>query len=143
MCGPQLYPDFIQVEYLAEKFWITDPTVIRLWVITLFFSSPLHYHDEGPTLTPILKKKKPVRQAQNAYVTLLWKYLLHRYGEGEGVRIYSNLVLVYMKMQRVGFDIYMQLRTRRELLPVNETLNKLVTVDVHEDHQRASEVKAC
>ena len=134
MCGPQLYPDFIQVEYLAEKFWITDPTVIRLWVITLFFSSPLHYHDEGPTLTPILKKKKPVRQAQNAYVTLLWKYLLHRYGEGEGVRIYSNLVLVYMKMQSVGFKIYTRLRTKEDLRSTDETLNKLVAVNITGKH---------
>lgn len=141
MCGSELYKDFIEVERVAEKFLITDPIVVRLWVVILFFSSPLHYHEEGPTLTPILKKKQLVRQTQNAYVTLLWKYLLHRYGDYEAVRIFSNLMRVYIKMQTVGFGVYTQLRTKKELLTTNETLNRLVTVDIHEDLKRANESK--
>src|SRR4051812_1287992 len=105
MCGSgsQLYKQFVQAEQLAEKLWIADPVVTRLWIIILFFSTPLHYHDDCPTPTPILKKKLPLYQIQNGYVTLLWKYLLHRHGLMESARIYSNLVHVYMKMQSVGF----------------------------------------
>ena len=133
MCGLQLYQGFTQVVGLANKFWVTDRIVIRLWMITMFFSTPLHYHDEGPLLTPILKNKVPVRQAQNAYITLLWKYLLHRYGDDQAVRIYSNLMFVYMKMQIVGFGIYTQLRTKVELRATHETLVKLVVVDTGEE----------
>lgn len=142
VCGRQLYTDFSQVIRSAQKFWISDPVVIRLWVITLFFSTPLHYHDEGPLLTPILKKKAAVRQTQNAYIGLLWKYLLHRYGNDGAVRIYSNLVFVYLKMQSIGFDIYMYLKDKRELQPTHETINKLVTLDIHENAKKTIEVQA-
>ena len=142
MCGPRLYQDFTQVTRAAQKFWITDPVVIRLWLITLFFSTPLHYHDEGPLITPILKKKVAVRQTQNAYIGLLWKYLSHRYGDDQAVQIYSNLVFVYMKMQSVGFKIYMNLKNRRELQPTHDTLNKLVTLDVNENVKKTAKMKA-
>jgi hypothetical protein len=136
MCGPQLYTEFIQAEQLGENLWINDPVVTRLWIIVLFFSTPLHYHDDGPIPTSILKKKLPLRQTQNAYVTLLWKYLLYRHGDVESIRIYSNLVHVYMKMQSVGFGIYLQLRSKQDLLSTHETLNKLVTVDINEDQKK-------
>jgi hypothetical protein len=133
MCGPQLYKDFAQAERLAEKLWITDSVVTRLWIIILFFSTPLHYHDDCPTSAPILKKKKPVYQVQNAYVTLLWKYLVHRHGFMESALIYSNLVHVYMKMQCVGFGIYLRLISQQDLIPINEILNELITLDINED----------
>lgn len=118
--------------------WVTDPIVTRLWIIVLFFSTPLHYHQDCPTPTPLLKKKLPVYRAQNAYVTLLWKYLLHRYGDVECIRMYSNLIYVYMKMQTVGYDMHTHLRTQQELLPTHETLNKLVTVDINENYSQKS-----
>jgi hypothetical protein len=133
MFGPELYEEFTKVERLAETLWITDPIVIRLWIITLFFSTPLHYHHDCSTPTPILKKKRPLCQVQNAYVTLLWKYLLHRHGYMESVRIYSNLVHVYLKMQDVGFCINLQLRTRKDLMPIHGTISKLVTLDTNQD----------
>jgi hypothetical protein len=136
MCGLQLYKQVIQAEQLGEKLWINDPVVIRLWIIVLFFSTPLHYHDRGPTPTPILKKKLPLYQVQNAYITLLWKYLLYRHGDVESIRIFSNLVHVYMKMQSVGFSIYLQLRSKQELFSTHETLNKLVTLDINEDQKK-------
>jgi hypothetical protein len=132
MCGPQLYQQFVQAEKLAEKSWIADPIITRLWVIVLFFSTPLHYHDDCPTSTPILKKKSPVHQIQNAYTTLLWKYLTHRHGQMEAIRIFSNLIHVYIKMQTVGFGIYIRLRTQKNLLETDQTLSELVTLDVND-----------
>ncbi|UJR27535.1 hypothetical protein I4U23_008817 [Adineta vaga] len=132
MCGSQLYEFFHQAEILAETKWVTDPIVTRLFVVILFFSTPLHYHDNCATPTKILKKKQPLIQIQNAYATLLWKYLLYRYDMMGAVRIFSNLVNVYIKMQTVGFGIYTQLATQKNLIPTNETLNKLVTLDVNE-----------
>ncbi|UJR27533.1 hypothetical protein I4U23_008816 [Adineta vaga] len=131
MCGSQLYEFFHQAEILAETKWVTDPIVTRLFVVILFFSTPLHYHDNCATPTKILKKKQPLIQIQNAYATLLWKYLLYRYDMMGAVRIFSNLVNVYIKMQTVGFGIYTQLATQKNLIPTNETLNKLVTLDIN------------
>ena len=132
MCGRQLYPQFQQAEFLASKSLVTDPIVIRLFFVILFFSTPLHYHQDSATPTKVLKKKRPITDTQHAYITLLWKYLSYRYGSMETVRIYTHLVHVYIKMQTVGFGIYTRLSTQKNLIPTNETLNKLVAIDVHE-----------
>lgn len=55
---------------------------------------------------------------------------MHRYGYFTAIQIYSNLIHVYLKMQRVGFDIDVQVRTRKELLITHETLNQLVAIDL-------------
>ncbi|CAF0892584.1 unnamed protein product [Adineta steineri] len=132
VCGAQLYEEFDKAERMAEKSWTTDPIVARLFIIILFFSTPLHYHDDSPTPTKILKKKQAILQTQNGYITLLWKYLTHRYGSEGSVRIYLNLVHVYMKMQEVGYGMYMQLTTQKDLVPTHETLSKLVTLDIND-----------
>ncbi|CAF0927176.1 unnamed protein product [Adineta steineri] len=132
VCGIQLYEEFDKAERMAEKSWTTDPIVTRLFVIILFFSTPLHYHDDSPTPTKILKKKQAIFQTQNGYITLLWKYLTYRYGSAGSIRIYLNLVHVYMKMQQVGYGVYTQLRTQKDLVPTHETLNKLVTLDIND-----------
>ena len=69
---------------------------------------------------------------QNAYAELLWNYLLHRYGNDHSVQIYSNLILVFLKMQRVGFDIGVRVRTRNELNSTYQTLTRLVTLDIRD-----------
>ena len=72
-------------------------------------------------------------EAQNAYVTLLWKYLVHRHNAMEATRIFSNLVRVYLKMQRVGYGMYLRLKSQQELRTAHETLQKLVALDIN-DH---------
>jgi hypothetical protein len=132
MCGPQLYKQFDQAEKLAENLWIADPMVTRLFVVILFFSSPLHYHDDCPTPTSIVRKTLTINRVQNAYTTLLWRYLLYRHDFKESVRIYCNLIHVYMKMQHVGYGIYTHLRTQQDLVSTHETLNRLVTLDIND-----------
>ncbi|CAF0903478.1 unnamed protein product [Adineta steineri] len=132
VCGIQLYEAFDKVERMGEKSWTTDPIVTRLFIIILFFSTPLHYHDDSPTPTKILKKKQAILQTQNGYITLLWRYLTYRYGSAGSIRIYLSLVHVYMKMQQVGYGVYTQLRTQKDLVPTHETLNKLVTLDIND-----------
>ncbi|CAF0927227.1 unnamed protein product [Adineta steineri] len=84
--------------------------------------------------TPQSPNEQPytIFQTQNGYITLLWKYLTHRYGSEGSVRIYLNLVHVYMKMQEVGYGMYMQLTTQKDLVPTHETLSKLVTLDIND-----------
>ena len=67
-----------------------------------------------PKSIKIPKKKTSILEIQNAYVTLLWNYLLHRYGAVGAVKVYSNLIHVYLKMQTVVFHIGVQVRTRNE-----------------------------
>jgi hypothetical protein len=138
MCGAQLYVDFQRVDTLVDRCIITDPVVTRLFIITLFFSTPLHYHHDSPTPTSLLKKNASVVRVQSAYASLLWKYLLHRHGDGGAVRIFADLVRVYLKMQLVGYGIYTHLRTQRELMATHETLQKLVSLQLNDDSESTS-----
>ena len=135
MCGAEVYPDFRQVERLMDHHIVNDPVVTRLWMIILFFSTPLHYHNDGQIVTPLLKKKSVVMDAQNAYATLIWKYLLYRHQEHEAVRIYSDLIRVYLKMQHVGFQIYLQLRSKQELAQTHDALQKLILAETDEHRE--------
>ncbi|UJR21642.1 hypothetical protein I4U23_024719 [Adineta vaga] len=130
ICGDELYEQFVYIENLAEQKLITDPVITRLWMVVLYFSSSLFcLYDVRPTFK-IPKKKTAIRVIQDAYVILLWNYLLHRYGDLNAVQIYSNLILVYLKMQRVGFDIGLRVRTRHELTDTHKVLNQLLTLDI-------------
>jgi hypothetical protein len=130
LCGRELYKQFQYIENLSEKLIIADPIVTRLWLVTLFFSTPLFsYYD--PKLPVIKTKKKlPSIDIQNAYVTLLWKYLLYRHGYMESVRIYSNLIQVYLHMLRVGIEINLRFRAHMDLKMIHETLEKIATIDI-------------
>jgi hypothetical protein len=131
MCGPELYKQFAHTEKLAEKLWIADPIVTRIWLVTLFFSTPLFsYYDPMSSITKI-KKKFSFIDIQNAYVLLLWKYLLNRHGYMESVRIYSNLIHVFLHMLRIGIDINIRLRTQKEFMLVHETLDQLSILDIN------------
>jgi hypothetical protein len=131
MCGPDLYEQFSHAQELAKILIIADPIVTRLWLVTLFFSTPLYsYYDPQSS---IIKVKKTVSfiDIQNGYVTLLWKYLLHRHGFMESVRIYSNLVHVFLHMLRVGIEIDIRLRTQQEFFVTHTTLDQLAELDIN------------
>jgi hypothetical protein len=81
----------------------------------------------------IPKKRTAVNDIQNAYVTLLWNYLLYRYGNLNAIRIYLNLVHVFLKTQCVGFNIGTRMRTRNELMFTHETLHQLLTLNIRDN----------
>ncbi|CAF1304326.1 unnamed protein product [Adineta ricciae] len=130
--GPDLYERFVSVDKLSKRLLITDPIITRLWIVVLYFSSTLFCFYDPQSSLNIPTKKTPIRETQNAYVTLLWNYLVYRYGDPNAIRIYSNLTLVYLKMQPIGSEIGIRLRTRRELAVTNKVLNQLLTIDEHE-----------
>jgi len=131
MCGPDLYEQFTHTQELAKILIIADPIVTRLWLVILFFSTPLYsYYDPQSSIIKV-KKTMSFIDIQNAYVTLLWKYLLHRHGFIESVRIYSNLVHVFLHMLRVGIEIDIRLRTQQEFFVTHTTLDQLVELDIN------------
>ena len=132
VCGPDLYVEFRHVQKMCDEQLVADPVITRLWIITLFFSTPLHYHNDSYIVTPLVKRKRSVFNIQTAYVTLLWKYLLCRHEEMGAVRIFSNLIRVYLKMQQVGYGMYLNLRSRQELVQANDVLQKLVMMNAND-----------
>jgi len=123
-----MYKQMSHVEQLAEKLWIADPIVTRLWIIVLFFSTCLFScYDSKSSIV----KKSPFIAIQNGYVTLLWKYLLNRHGYVESARIYSNLIRVYLNMLRVGLSVHIQHETNKEYGVVQATFDQLITLNIN------------
>jgi hypothetical protein len=120
------------VEELAEKLWIADPIVTRLWIIVLFFSTCLFSCYDSKSSMVKMKKKSPFIVIQNDYVTLLWKYLLNRHGYMESARIYSNLISVYLNMLRIGLSVYIRYQTEKEYGVVQAKFDQLITLNIND-----------
>lgn len=135
MCGPELYQQFVYVENSAEKLIIADPIITRLWITVLFFSTSLFSYYEPATTMEELNHESSYIEIQNAYVTLLWKYLLYRHGPIESARIFSNLILVFLNMLRVGLSINIRLRTEKRLIKLHKTFDRLPNLNINiNDH---------
>ncbi|CAF3382811.1 unnamed protein product [Rotaria socialis] len=133
ICGPDLHKQFASIQISAEKLIITDPIMTRLWIIILFFSTPLFsYYDPKSTAIKVRKNSLFI-DIQTIYVNLLWKYLLNRHGPMESIRIYSNLAFAFLSMLRIGLEVNIRLRTRKDLAPIHETLDDLVKLDINAD----------
>jgi len=120
------------VKNRAGSILINDPVVTRLWLLTLFFSTPLrcHYDRSLPEISQILHDNRLyMNRIQNSFTILLWNYLSHRHGYFDTVRIFSNLLHVYLQMQRVSEAINHQLRTRNDLVEMNQALNRAVILE--------------
>lgn len=132
MCGEILFQRFLRTHQLAQSKLIADPIVTRLWLVVLFFSSSLYtYYDPNTLNKNKAKKSFSSSTIENGYATLLWKYLLQRHGPDQSVRIFSNLIHVFLQMIRVGIDINIRLRTEPEHLIAHETLSQLVSLDIN------------
>lgn len=130
ICGSDLYQRFLQVENLSVKLMITDPVVTRLWLIILFFSPSFScVHPSNRTL-PTTRSKRTFTNIRDAYLTLLWNYLLHRYGHDESVRIYTNLTFVFMKMQSITFDIGIEMQIRSDLMTIYQSIDHYLTQSI-------------
>lgn len=109
---------------------INDPAVTRLWLLILFFSTPLncHYDLSSPEITK--KNRLDLSHLQDSFTVLLWNYLVHRHGTMDAVRIFSNLIRVYMQMQQFSRSINHLARTRSDLLIMNEAFNQAVVFEI-------------
>ena len=73
----------------------TNGILIKIILFALFFSSncSIVFFD-GSTQWTKPSEFDTVLQLQDLYVTLLWKYLVHQYGQTEAVLRYSSLVKI-------------------------------------------------
>ncbi|CAF1094896.1 unnamed protein product [Adineta steineri] len=129
VCGNDLFSELVNTKHRAEQILITDPVVTRLWLLILFFSTPLHcyYNNSLPEIS--LNQRIALVEIQHSYINLLWNYLSHRHGDIEVIRIFSNLTSVYLSMQRISQAINTIIRTRDDLSTLNESFDRAVVID--------------
>jgi hypothetical protein len=124
-----LYLEYIRTKNQAGSLLITDPVATRLWLLILFFSSSLHCYEDASLPELPASKHIALNRIQNSYVLLLWNYLLHRHGHIDCVRIFSNLIRIYLQMQRISQAVNAQLRTRDDLRALNQALTRATIAD--------------
>lgn len=133
ICGSQLYQRFVHTEKLAEKLIITDPVVTRLWLIVLFFSPSFSCIHSSYRSFQTARRKSTFTDIRDTYLALLWNYLSYRYGDDGTVRIYSNLIFAFMKMQSIAFDIGVQMQIRPELMNIYQSVDQFLTRSIRHD----------
>ncbi|CAF1575282.1 unnamed protein product [Rotaria sp. Silwood1] len=129
VCGSNLYPEFVNTKHRAEQILITDPVVTRLWLLVLFFSTPLHCYYQQALPEIDTNQRRAIMKIQDTYITLLWKYLVHRHGDMGAIHIFSNLNGIYLQMQRISQAVNKQIRTRNDLSTLNEAFNRAVIIE--------------
>ena len=118
--GKEIFADSVQMKIKANSILITDPVVTRLWLVILFFSSPLlcYYDRSLPEISD--KNRLALNQIQNSFINLLWNYLSHRHGYFDAVRIFADFIRIYLQMQSISRQINHQKRTRMDLISMNQ-----------------------
>lgn len=98
----------------------TNVVLVKIILFVLFFSS----NSSIVLFDDSIEWEKPsefetVLQMQNLYVTLLWKYLVHQYGQTEAVLRYSSLV-------KITLDIYVLIEDFINNDDFREMINQMI-----------------
>lgn len=133
VCGVNLYGEYVKTKKLMEQYLINDPIVTRLWILILFLCSPLDLNVNSEFCDVKKTRKFAVWKVQENYVGLLWKYLCHRHTNCGAFRILSELSRVYLNVQRLTEKINEEIRTRPDLRPLEESLNRTVKIEIDEN----------
>ncbi|UJR27537.1 hypothetical protein I4U23_008819 [Adineta vaga] len=131
--GKSLSDECVSVRRKIALILINDPIVTRLWLLVLFFSTPLlcYYNPSLPKIS--LNNNIYLNQIQNSFVNLLWRYLVHRQEYFNAIRVFANLIRIYLHTQRVGYTLDQQRQTRQDLNQMNQLFNRIL---VFEDNQQ-------
>ena len=87
----------------------SDPTLMKLLLIALAFSSncsTVQGHSTSTEQDTLLLGTFRLFGSQNVYIELIWKYLIHRYGNLESVQRLSNLIKSLLDTLKFFSDIY-------------------------------------
>lgn len=87
----------------------SDPTLVKLLLIALAFSSNCSTVEGNTTTTEqdtLLLGTFRLFGSQNVYLELIWKYLIHRYGNVESIQRFSNLIKSLLDTLKFFSDIY-------------------------------------
>ncbi|CAF1174870.1 unnamed protein product [Rotaria sp. Silwood1] len=85
-----------------------DPILFKITLVALAFSSNCYMiHDDGNiTRDSLLLGTFRLLGSQNAYVELIWKYLMHTYGHDHAVQTFSKLIKHLLEILTLSIDMY-------------------------------------
>jgi hypothetical protein len=138
--GKEIFAESIRMKTNARSLLIADPVVTRLWLMILFFSTPLlcYYDKLSPEISH--ESRLDISQIQQSFINLLWNYLSHRHGYVYAVRIFSNFIRIYLQMQKVSQQINHQVRTRTDLITMNQVYSRAAVLESDMCNKRLNKI---
>lgn len=126
--NPHLIPSFASIygsEMMLELVCISnkldvDLTIIKLMFVILVFSSNCSMVEHHPELyhDRLLTSTSSLLCSQDAYLTVLWKYMISQYGYYKAAISFSQLIQFSLRLIKSSAMTYMNNRTYYQL--VNE-----------------------
>jgi hypothetical protein len=85
--------------FLSNKFvpFVTfDPVIIKLLIITLFFTTNSQLINNE-----IIEYKQidSIKRIQSSYIELLWLYMIEKYGEDHARNLFVNIIAKFIHLQ--------------------------------------------
>lgn len=104
LCGNEV----VQKAKLINQKFDCDPTIIKLALVALAFSSNCFTKEAQPNINrdSLLLGTFRLFGSQNVYVELMWKYLMHHYGYGASVQHFSRLIKRLLDVLKLIIDMY-------------------------------------
>ncbi|CAF3329583.1 unnamed protein product [Rotaria socialis] len=114
-----------------------DLILIKLLIIALAFSSNCYMVDNQENIgeDALLLGTFRLFGSQNAYVEILWKYLIHNYGFDRSVHIFSKLIKQFLDAFSLSMDMYANKTYHRIFL--DEIVKEVETCSIS-DEQRVA-----
>ncbi|CAF4031230.1 unnamed protein product [Rotaria sordida] len=96
-----------EIKYHIGRVSFSDPYLIKLILVILAFSTNNMDHDDI-TVTHQLDEyyhTLVLNNIQNIYVELMWKYMIHRFGESHTILHFCDIIQTILRMERVIFGM--------------------------------------
>jgi hypothetical protein len=97
LCGQSdgIQDTFINLVLSLVEITEQDATILSLLVTVLIFSQRLSMNEDEPPLKDALA----VYRAQSHYTRILWNYFVHKYGEIQAVKRFTQLLTIIFRIQ--------------------------------------------
>ncbi|CAF4118008.1 unnamed protein product [Rotaria magnacalcarata] len=111
----------------------SDLILIKLLIITLAFSSNCYMVDNQENIgeDPLLLGTFRLFGSQNAYVEIIWKYLIHNYGFDRSVHIFSKLIKQFLDV--FSLSMYMYANKPYHHIFLDEIVKEIETCSIYDD----------
>ncbi|CAF1425169.1 unnamed protein product [Didymodactylos carnosus] len=115
---------------INKKFaiFIYNSTVIKLMLIILLFSTSLLTMVSIRSMNISIQNIKQLYESQNFYTELLWKYMLHTYGESESIVIFNLIISQCLNLQNLTIERDEQLRKNTEFSTIAPLMQSVLQI---------------
>ncbi|CAF1586626.1 unnamed protein product, partial [Didymodactylos carnosus] len=115
---------------INKKFviFVYNSTVIKLVLIILLFSTSLLTMDSMRLMNISIQNIKQLYESQNFYTELLWKYMLHTYGEPESIMMFNLIISQCLNLQNLTIERDEQLRKKTEFSTIVPLMQSVLQI---------------